>query len=540
MLATSTTSCSDTSTSSGRTPDATAVSTANAVSDAPCAYAALPAHRTGARSGSPVQYMFPDDAITPRSDACHDERGPLDPNGVTTTQIESARPPARVPPASTMSASSSAPAWTPRSPRSRAVMRVTAVSARSQHVRPSINGPVPDTRVRLLLASMAPLRIVSADAHVLEPPHIWETWLPKQYHDKAPRLAKDHEGGDAWQFAGSPDPDPIGLVTTPGLPYDQFRWTGVTYEQARRGCYDGTARLADMDLDGVDVEILFPPQRTIGHFLGDDDDDFVRAGVDAYNDFLWDEFCAPDRSRLVGMAQMPSTGVDDMIETLRKAKARGFKGVVISCWPSAGDGISDADDPFWAAAAEEGMPVCIHINLTGREARQRARAVSRQSLYGRGAQPAKANAKAVGGLAGVFSTVPNTIGQLIFTGVFERFPDLQVPLIETGVGWIPHLLEQMDDRYWRNRSWGNIPITEPPSYYWFRNLSATFINDRNGIANRNAVGVDNMMWSTDYPHHGNDWPYSRKVINDAMADVSADDRHKILAGNAIRIFNLDS
>jgi predicted TIM-barrel fold metal-dependent hydrolase len=321
----------------------------------------------------------------------------------------------------------------------------------------------------------------------------------------------------------------------------------VTYEQARKGCYDGTARLADMDIDGVDAEILFPPQRTIGHFLGDDDDDFVRAGVDAYNNFLWDEFCVPDRGRLVGMAQIGSTGVDDAVDTLRKAKARGFKGVVISCWPSAKDGISDDDDPFWAAAEEEQMPVCIHINLISRASRQRTRAAQAKAgkgsnqLYGsRDDQKSKANAKAVGGLAGVFATVPNTIGQLIFTGVFERFPSLQIPLIETGVGWIPHLLEQMDDRYWRNRSWGNIPISEPPSFYWYRNLSATYITDRNGIANRYAVGVDNMMWSTDYPHHGNDWPYSRKAIADSMADVPADERQKIVCANAVRIFDLDT
>src|SRR3954468_17253485 len=99
------------------------------------------------------------------------------------------------------------------------------------------------TRVSGYCWPMATFRIVSADAHVLEPPHIWETWLPKQYRDKAPTLAKDVDGGDAWQFAGSSDPDPIGLVTTPGLPWDQFRWTGVTYEHARAGCYDGKARL---------------------------------------------------------------------------------------------------------------------------------------------------------------------------------------------------------------------------------------------------------------------------------------------------------
>jgi predicted TIM-barrel fold metal-dependent hydrolase len=386
-------------------------------------------------------------------------------------------------------------------------------------------------------------RIVSADAHVLEPPHIWETWLPKEHRAKAPVLAKDVDGGDGWRFAGSAEPDPIGLVTTPGLPWDQFRWTGVTYEQARPGCYDGSARLADLDIDGVDAEILFPPQRTIGHFLGDEDDDFVRAGVDAYNRFLWEEFCAPDRDRLVGMAQIGSTGVDDAVDTLRKAKATGFHGVVISCWPSGGDSISDDDDPFWATAADEGMPVCIHINLIGRTARQRARAAvaaqgGTRPLYGDGDKASKANAKAVGGLSGVFSMVPGVIGQLIFTGVFERFPDLHVAMIETGVGWIPYFVEQMDDRYWRNRSWGNIPLSEPPSFYWYRNMSATFIVDRWGIANRHGVGVDNMMWSTDYPHHGNDWPYSRKAINDAMADVPADEKHRIVAGNAVRIFGL--
>jgi len=390
--------------------------------------------------------------------------------------------------------------------------------------------------------------IVSADAHVLEPTDIWDTWLPKQYREKAPKLVKDVDGGDAWLFAGAADPDPIGLVSTPGMAWDDFRWTGITYEQARAGCYNGTERLKDMDIDGVDAEILFPPQRTIGHFLGDEDDEFVAAGIEAYNNFLYDEFMAPNPTRLVGMAQIPSLGTDAAIETMRKAKARGFKGVVISMWPSGGESISDADDPFWAAAADERMPVCIHINLISRKTRQKQRAAAAKASAGGGAKgdkgiyggkAAKANAKAVAGLGSVFSVVPGTIGQLIFTGVFDRFPELHVSMIETGVGWIPHFLEQIDDRYWRNRSWGNIPIKQPPSYYWFKNMSATFISDRNGIENRYGAGVDNIMWSTDYPHHGNDWPYSRKTINDMMGHIPADEHQKIVAGNAVRIFNLE-
>ena len=128
---------------------------------------------------------------------------------------------------------------------------------------------------------MTRYQIVSADAHILEPTDIWDTWFPEKYADKAPKLVKDVDGGDAWLFAGAPDPDPIGLVSTPGMAWDKFRWTGVTYEEARAGCYNGAERLKDMDIDGVDAEVLFPPQRTIGHFLGDEDDDFVLAGVEA-------------------------------------------------------------------------------------------------------------------------------------------------------------------------------------------------------------------------------------------------------------------
>jgi predicted TIM-barrel fold metal-dependent hydrolase len=393
---------------------------------------------------------------------------------------------------------------------------------------------------------MPTYRIVDADTHILEPKDIWKTWLPGHYQDKAPQLVKDADGGDAWLFAGSADPDPIGLVATPGKPFDEFRWTGVTYEDARPGCYDGSARLGDMDLDGVDKALVFAPQRTIGHFLGDGDDDFVRAGIDAYNSFLSEQFCAPDPSRLIALPQMPSTGVADAVAYLEKAASNGRRGVVLSNWPTGNEALSEDDDPFWAAAQETGLPVAIHINVISRGARQaarqaaeaRARAGSAATdLYGD--KRAKTNAKAVGGLAGVFAMVPSTVTQLIFTGVLERFPRLQIALIETGIGWIGHFIEQMDDRYWRNRSWGNLPIADPPSLYWHRNFSASFINDRVGITTRHSVGVDNIMWSSDYPHHGNDWPYSRKVIEESMGHLPADERAKIVGGNAARIFGLD-
>src|SRR4051812_20735445 len=236
---------------------------------------------------------------------------------------------------------------------------------------------------------MTSYRIVSADTHILEPPDIWQQWLPAKYQDKAPQLVADADGGSAWLFAGATEPAPVGLTAAPGMPFDKFRWTGVKYDEARPGCYDGAERLKDMDLDGVSAEILFPPQRTIGHFLGDEDDEFVMAGIEAYNNFLFDEFMAPDPARLIGMAQIPSLGTDVAIETMRKAKARGFKGVVISMWPSGGESISDDDDPFWAAAADEGMPVCIHINLISRRARHKQRAAAKKAAAAGGGQGGK-------------------------------------------------------------------------------------------------------------------------------------------------------
>ena len=147
--------------------------------------------------------------------------------------------------------------------------------------------------------------------------------------------------------------------------------------------------------------------------------------------------------------------------------------------------------------------------------------------------------KAIGTLGSVFTRVTPHIGQLIFSGVFDRFPELQVVLVEIGVGWIPHFLEQTDDRYWRNRNWAGIELKEVPSFYWRRNFAATFMHDFTGIQMRHAVGVRNMMWSSDYPHHGNDWPYSRKLIDDMLSPVDPQERYDMVAGNAIRIYHLD-
>jgi predicted TIM-barrel fold metal-dependent hydrolase len=371
--------------------------------------------------------------------------------------------------------------------------------------------------------TMREYRLIDADCHVVEPPHIWETWLPKKYKDRAPKLVKDSEGGDAWQLQPGKEPMYIGLVATAGMRFEQMKWKGYTYETIRKGCFDGKARLEDMDIDGVDAEFIYPSQRTMYYFMGNEDRDFHRAGVQAYNDFMAKEFCAADPERLFFLAQMPNLGVDEMIAEMDRCQKMGARGVIITTWPTGNDDLSQEDDKFFAAAQDSGMPVSIHTRL------QKKRN-----------PPLKLEGPAAIGvmaLAGMLS-FPPIMSELIVSGLFDRFPKLKVNGVETEVGWIPFALEQLDNFYWRNRTHTGVNIKHLPSEYFHRHFCCTFIQDRAGVKNRHEIGARNLAWSTDYPHHGCDWPYSRKVAAEMLDGVSAEERYLILAGNMVRLYKL--
>ena len=366
-------------------------------------------------------------------------------------------------------------------------------------------------------------RLIDADCHTLEPPHIWKEWLPAAFQDRAPTLVKDRDGGDAWQFEEGEPLMLIGLVTTPGQRYEDIRWTGSTYESIRTSCYDGKARLEDMDFDGIDAEFLYPSQRTMFHFMGNRDREFHRAGVQAYNNWLTEEFCANDPERLFGLAQMPNLGVDEAIAEMERCRQKGMRGVILSTWPSGEDDLGVEDDRFFAAAIDLGMPVSIHVNI------QRKRNV-RGPIEG----PAAIANMALCGML----LFPPVMSELIMGGLFDRYPGLRIVGVETEVGWVPEALEQLDNFYWRNRTHTGVRINRLPSEYFHEHFVCTFISDRAGVKNRYEVGIGNMAWSTDFPHHGCDWPYSRKIVSEMLDGVPADERFRICAGNMIDLYDL--
>lgn len=380
--------------------------------------------------------------------------------------------------------------------------------------------------------------IVSADGHTMEPPHVWERYLPERFHNQMPKLVEDPEGGDAWEIVPGQPVLPIGLVTNTGewgKRYEDNSWFGEKYETIRQGAFDGKARLDEQDIDGVDAEILYPSQRTMGAFMAQPDDDYHLAGVDAYNQWMWDEFSAADRRRLIGLYQIPGVDIETSVARLKEAARMGARGVIISALPSGNADLSRDDDPFWAAAEEAGLAVHIHVGLKHAGATKISDMpfVRDEKHKVRFAVP---NLQMMGGAVAEFSGM---FARMIYSGMFDRYPGLQMVMAECGAGWVPHCVEHMDDHWWRNRVWGQSNLKQLPSYYFHNNWKAVYIREHFTVQNRSWFGVENLLWANDYPHHRHDWPYSRRIIEESHAGVDPADKYKMVCGNAVELYRLE-
>ncbi|MHB8669088.1 MAG: amidohydrolase family protein [Acidimicrobiales bacterium] len=379
-------------------------------------------------------------------------------------------------------------------------------------------------------------RIVSADGHVVEPPDMWTRYLPNRFQDRAPRLVKDPKGGDAWVLVRGAPPMPLGLVTNAGpwgKRYEDLEWYGSSYESIRKGAFSGKERLEEQQIDGVDAEVIFPSQRTMAVFMAQEDDAFHLAGIEAYNTWIHTEFNAIDPGRLLGLAQMPAVDIDTSLKWLREAKEAGFRGVILSAYPSGNAQLGPDDDPFWEAAEAEGMPIHIHSGLSQAGKRQggagAAKAMATQFL---------SKLPDLQLMGGAVAQASDWMSRFIYSGMFDRFPGLQMVAVECGAGWIPHFLEHMDDHWWRNRVWTDSKLELLPSEYFRRNWKATFIREPFAVQVRHHIGVHNLMWSTDYPHHRHDWPYSRRVIEESFVGVPEGEKRRMVCANAVELYRL--
>ena len=136
--------------------------------------------------------------------------------------------------------------------------------------------------------------------------------------------------------------------------------------------------------------------------------------------------------------------------------------------------------------------------------------------------------------------IRDRFAKMIYSGIFDRYPGLQMVMAECGAGWVPHCLEHMDDHWWRNRVWSKSSLKRLPSEYFRQNWKSSFIREPFAVQNRGWFGVENLLWSNDYPHHRHDWPYSRRIIEESMAGVDPLDKYKMVCGNALELYRLDA
>jgi predicted TIM-barrel fold metal-dependent hydrolase len=298
-------------------------------------------------------------------------------------------------------------------------------------------------------------------------------------------------------------------------------------------------RLREQDVDGVDGEILFG---VLGG-RGSREREMGMALVRAYNDYLAEEFCAYAPDRLFGMAALPGQGVEEDVAEMEHAAKQGMAGVVLSTYPSRNGYPAPEDDRFWAAAIDLDMPIAVHTAMARRQGvrgeymikyprepegydRPPIDIVDRMSRYG---------TRHCGCLE---------LTQMIMTGVFDRFPKLKIYWAENQLGWIPIFKEQMDliyeaNRFWVERIHGVKRLAQRPSEYVEEHAYWGFFDDPVGVELRDKIGVDHIMWGSDFPHEVSRWPHSREVMSAQMEAVPDTEARMMLRDNAVKFFHLD-
>ena len=318
-------------------------------------------------------------------------------------------------------------------------------------------------------------------------------------------------------------------VAAVGFDRDDMTMSPITYDEMRPGCYQPKARIDDMELNHVEASLCFP---TFPRFCGQTfteattDRELGMACVGAYNDWMVEEWCGDSGGRLIPLCLIPLWDADLAATEVRRNAARGVRAVCFSeipphlGLPSIHSGYWD---PFFAASAETGTVVCMHIGSSSKMP----------------ATSADAPASVAATLS--FGNAMASLADFLFSGVLIRFPSLKLAYSEGQIGWLPYILERADDVWEDHRAWtgSHDLVPEPPSTYYYRQVFGCFFKDRHGLESLDRVGIDNVTFETDYPHTDSTWPDTKKVAEEMMADLTEEQIYKIIRGNAIRMLDLD-
>jgi predicted TIM-barrel fold metal-dependent hydrolase len=372
------------------------------------------------------------------------------------------------------------------------------------------------------------LIMVSVDDHLVEPPGLFEQTIPARFKDRAPRVVRQADGSDVWQFEGSIIPN-IGLNAVAGRPKEEYGVEPTAFDEMRPGCYDVDERVKDMDAGGVLGSMCFPsfPGFAARLFAASPDKDLALAVLRAYNDWHVDGWCGPHPGRFIPMGLPVVWDPELAAAEVRRLSERGVHSLTFTENPAAlgyPSFHSDHWDPLWRALCDTDTVLSIHLGSSG-----------------------KLVVTAPDAPVDVMITLqPMNICQaaadLIWSRVIKQFPAIRIALSEGGTGWIPYFLDRLDRTYDMHHLWTGQEFGDrKPSDVFREHFLTCFIADPVGVKLRHDIGIDNIAWECDYPHSDSSWPLAPEELAKVAGDnhVSRPELDKICHENAMRWYSYD-
>jgi uncharacterized protein len=381
------------------------------------------------------------------------------------------------------------------------------------------------------------IKIIDTDTHLSEPYDLWTSRAPARYRDLVPQIRADENGKQHWFVDGDKK---IGFLSaTSVIGRDGEKRPGVEFfkldnDHVHRASYDMTARVEMMDTLGIHAQIMYPNLAGFGNqnFMRVEDAALRLACAQIYNDALA-EMQDESGQRVFGMALMPWWDIDAAVAEVERVHEMGLRGVVTCSNPEeAGlpDLGTDAWDPFWRICGDLAMPVNFHIGSSK----------GNLDFFGKAPWPSFGpESKLAIGSANIFLGNARVIGNLIFAGIPERFPDVRFVSVESGIGWIPFFLEALDWQCEETAPNDRRKLKMLPSEYfrrqfygcfWFETVAVTRLLD--------VIGVDNVLFETDFPHPTCLYPRSSERVRDAVGSLDEVTRRKILQDNAAQLYRI--
>lgn len=375
--------------------------------------------------------------------------------------------------------------------------------------------------------------IIDSDTHVTESPDLWTKRAPARMRDRVPRVETDTDGSLRWIVGDSRGFASVGLTATAGV--GSFANPPKNYDEMHPGAFDAKARLKYMDEMGIWAMVMYPNVGGFGaqQFLKLGDPELMLTCVQIYNDWQC-EWASADSRRLLPITSIPFWDVAAAVKEVRRCAAMGHRGILFTGEPQY-YGLPLMGDshwnPLWEVASELELPISFHI---GSGDMTEGLLKDRMATYGKMAAFTEL-------AVDIFMRNGLQLNDLLMSGVLARYPKIKFVSVESGIGWIPFMLEALDYQYKGNSVAAEHPDFDLlPSEYFARNVYACYWFEQTAPRRLiDKIGADNVLFETDFPHptslYGDE---VRARIQGGLSDCEESVRHRILWENARKLYKV--